>query len=198
MDCKRKFAQGVHSRMGIFTEKTWLIFWKGNIQEPMQGFDCPGFADCYQQFSGWGIGTENIITSITCTNAIFQARAKIGSSKRFWIEFGIQLKKRRKRSRSLFRRFMYRTQAWIITSLVFLSFVTIRSKQYRRFPTPKFRSISPRSPDSCHFSLFCCFWIAGSVYHETASVLCFPYVFGYLQETLFYTHRPKALRLCSF
>ena len=41
--------------------------------------------------------------------------------------------------------------------------LTIRSKQYQRFPTPKFRSISLCSPDSCHFSFFCCFWIAGSV-----------------------------------
>ena len=197
VDCKRKFAQDVHGCMGIFTEKTWLIFCKGNIREPMQGFDFPVFADCCQQFSDWGIGTENIITSITCTNAIF-LRAKISFSKRFWIEFGVHLKKRRKRNRSLFRRFVYRTQAWIITSLVSFSFVTLRSRQYRRFPMPKFHSISPRSPDSCHSSRFCCFWIAGSVYHETASVLCFPYVFGYLQETLFYTHRPKALRLCSF
>ena len=132
VDCKRKFAQDVHGCMGIFTEETWLIFWKGNIREPMQGFDFPVFADCCQQFSDWGIGTENIITSITCTNAIF-LRAKIGFSKRFWIEFGVHLKKRRKRNRNLFRRFMYRTQAWIITALVSLCFVTIRSKQYRRF-----------------------------------------------------------------
>ncbi len=41
---------------------------------------------------------------------------------------------------------MYRTPAWIITSLVSFSFVTIQSSPYRRFPTPKFRSISPRSP----------------------------------------------------
>ena len=42
-------------------------------------------------------------------------KSKIGSSKRFRIEVGVQLKKRRRRSRSLFRRFMYRTQAWSIS-----------------------------------------------------------------------------------
>ena len=43
VESQSKFTQGIHGSVSIFTEKTAVIFGKGDIQKPVQGLNLPVF-----------------------------------------------------------------------------------------------------------------------------------------------------------
>ena len=64
MDSKGKFAQGIHSLVGVFTEKTAVIFRKSNIQNSVHGLDFPMLPSKRHQLFGTGIPAGNVITGL--------------------------------------------------------------------------------------------------------------------------------------
>lgn len=64
MDSKGKFAQGIHRLVGVFAEKTAVIFRKSNIQNPVHGLDFPMPPSKFHQLFGRGIPVGNVTTGL--------------------------------------------------------------------------------------------------------------------------------------